>query len=130
MLSRPLHGKVAAAYSPRPGTPATHLDDDVPAADKRRRLNVLLAVQEAIGLERNEAWLGREVEVLVDAVNPARGHDHGGAEIPGEGSRLSGRTRGNKLVHLAGDEALVGREVVVRIEHAGPYALRGALVGA
>ncbi len=48
----------------------------------------------------------------------------------GEGSRLSGRTRGNKLVHLSGDPALVGREVVVRIDHAGPYALRGALVGA
>ena len=43
----------------------------MPAADKRRRLNELLAVQEAIGLERNEAWLGREVEVLVDAVHAA-----------------------------------------------------------
>jgi tRNA-2-methylthio-N6-dimethylallyladenosine synthase len=120
----------AAAYSPRPGTPATHLDDDVPAADKRRRLNTLLAVQEEIGLERNEALLGRGCEVLVDALNPARAHEHGAAEAAGEGSRLSGRTRGNKLVHLAGDEALVGREVMVRIEHAGPYALRGALLGA
>ena len=54
----------------------------------------------------------------------------GPRDTAGEGSRLSGRTRGNKLVHLAGDEALVGREVMVRIEHAGPYALRGALVGA
>ena len=123
----------AAAYSPRPGTPATRLDDNVPAADKRRRLNTLLAVQEAIGLGRNEAWLGRDVEVLVDAVHPRRGHEHGdepGHETAGEGSHLSGRTRGNKLVHLAGDESLLGREVTVRIEHAGPYALRGALLGA
>ncbi len=121
----------AAAYSPRPGTPATHLADDVPAADKRRRLNTLLAVQEAIGLERNEAWLGREVGVLVDAVNPRRGHEHAADDAAaGEGSRLSGRTRGNKLVHLVGDPALVGREVTVRIDHAGPYALRGAFVGA
>jgi tRNA-2-methylthio-N6-dimethylallyladenosine synthase len=122
----------AAAYSPRPGTPATHLEDDVPAADKRRRLNTLLAVQEAIGLERNEAWLGREVGVLVDAVNAPRVHQHDadGAAPVGEGSRLSGRTRGNKLVHLTGDPALVGREVSVRIRHAGPYALRGALVEA
>ncbi|MEO8572152.1 MAG: tRNA (N6-isopentenyl adenosine(37)-C2)-methylthiotransferase MiaB [Chloroflexota bacterium] len=121
----------AAAYSPRPGTSATHLADDVPAADKRRRLNTLLAAQEVIGLERNEAWLGREVGVLVDAVNPPRGHEHDADDAAaGEGSRLSGRTRGNKLVHLAGDPALVGREVTVRIEHAGPYALRGALVGA
>ena len=126
----------AAAYSPRPGTPATRMADDVPAADKRRRLNTLLALQEGIGLERNEAWLGREVEVLVDAVTPARthGHDDGRDSGPGggagEGTRLSGRTRTNKLVHLVGDPALVSRTVAVRIQHAGPYALRGALVGA
>jgi tRNA-2-methylthio-N6-dimethylallyladenosine synthase len=123
----------AAAYSPRPGTPAIKLDDDVPPDVKRRRLNELLALQERIGLERNQEWLGREVGVLVDAVNPPRthGHDDSAHDGPaGEGSRLSGRTRGNKLVHLSGDETLVGREVLVRIDHAGPYALRGALVGA
>ena len=42
---------------------------------------------------------------------------------------LTGRTRGNKLVHLAGAPGLVGREVTVRIDHAGPYALRGMPVG-
>ena len=64
-------------------------------------------------------------------VDAPRSHEHEGPEAPaGEGSRLSGRTRGNKLVHLGGDPALVGREVLVRIDHAGPYALRGALVGA
>jgi len=123
----------AAAYSPRPGTPATHLDDDVPAADKRRRLNALLAVQERIGLERNKAWLGREVEVLVDTVEPERRHDHDDGDSPvthGPVVRLSGRTRGNKLVHLGGDLSLVGCLVDVRVEHAGPYALRGNPVGA
>ena len=127
----------AAAYSPRPGTPAHRLADDVPADDKRRRLNTLLALQEAIGLERNEAWLGREVEVLVDAIQPPRARARRRRPrrrrrtvADAGASRLSGRTRGNKLVHLAGDAALVGREVAVRIEHAGPYALRGALVGA
>ena len=68
----------AAAYSVRPGTPATHLADDVPVADKKRRLNTLLALQERIGLARNEAWVGREVDVLVDAVTPPRSHDHDG----------------------------------------------------
>ena len=120
----------AAAYSPRPGTPATRMADDVPATDKRRRLNTLLAVQESIGLERNQAWLGREVEVLVDTVNRARDHGHDDASPADDVSRLSGRTRGNKLVHLHGDEALVGRTVTARIEHAGPYALRGTLTGA
>jgi tRNA-2-methylthio-N6-dimethylallyladenosine synthase len=125
----------AAAYSPRPGTSATRLPDDVPADVKRRRLNELLERQERIGLERNRAWLGREVDVLVEAVSTPRSHEH---EEPGSAGaherarprpNLNGRTRGNKLVHLAGPTDLVGREVTVRVEHAGPYALRGALSG-
>ena len=130
----------AAAYSERPGTPATRLADDVPAAEKRRRLVELLAVQEGIGLERNRAWVGRTTEVLVDAVVPPRSHDHDDEEAAGtaesrdafahlpEGvAHLTGRSRENKLVHVAGSPALVGRLVDVRVEHAGPYALRGAL---
>jgi tRNA-2-methylthio-N6-dimethylallyladenosine synthase len=126
----------AAAYSERPGTPATRLSDDVPPAEKRRRLNELLRVQEEIGLERNRAWLGREVEVLVDTIVPPREHDHeeelenGSADADarlrmrrGE-VHLSGRTRQNKLVHLAGGASLVGSFVRARVEHAGPYALR------
>ena len=97
---------------------------------KRRRLNELLALQEGIGLERNRAWVGREVEVLVDAVTPPRSHDHdedgGGTPHRVPGPMVSGRTRQNKLVHLAGVPELVGRLVNVRVEHAGPYALRGS----
>ncbi|HET8784581.1 MAG TPA: MiaB/RimO family radical SAM methylthiotransferase, partial [Candidatus Limnocylindrales bacterium] len=116
----------AAAYSARPGTPATRLADDVPPDVKRRRLNELLAMQEGIGLERNQAWLGREVDVLVDAVGAIRTHEHDAAAV-GSGATVSGRTRGNKLVHLPGPASLVGREVRVRVDHAGPYALRGTL---
>ncbi|HEX5015866.1 MAG TPA: tRNA (N6-isopentenyl adenosine(37)-C2)-methylthiotransferase MiaB [Candidatus Limnocylindrales bacterium] len=124
----------AAAYSERPGTPATRLADDVPPDVKRRRLNELLALQERIGLERNRAWLGRDVEVLVDSVTPPRSHDHAeggdaGATRPA-GPTASGRTRQNKLVHVAGGAELVGRLATVRIEHAGPYSLRGTLVQA
>ncbi len=121
----------AAAYSPRPGTPATKLADDVPVAVKRRRLNELLAVQERIGLERNREWLGRDVEVLVDSVTPARSHDHDATGAgAGSGVRVSGRTRHHKLVHVDGGPELVGRFVAVRVEHAGPYALRGVTVAA
>jgi tRNA-2-methylthio-N6-dimethylallyladenosine synthase len=138
----------AAAYSPRPGTPALRMADDVPPAVKRRRLNELLACQEKIGLELNRAWLGRDAEVLVERVAPPRRRlepndvdadedDDPVSAIPlldgtaGEGSvALSGRTRHNKLVHLAGDPALVGHTVRVHIQHAGPFALRGCLVEA
>jgi tRNA-2-methylthio-N6-dimethylallyladenosine synthase len=141
LLERVRYDQVfAAAYSERPGTPATRLADDVAADVKRRRLNQLLALQEPIGLERNQRWLGRQVEVLVDAVVPPRSHEHEDADEPivlgaqprpnhgaGEGSgvHLSGRTRQNKLVHLTGPSTWLGRLVDVRIEHAGPYALRG-----
>jgi tRNA-2-methylthio-N6-dimethylallyladenosine synthase len=127
-------GVFAAAYSVRPGTPAARLPDDVPPEEKRRRLNVLLAQQEAISLRRNQAWLGRRVEVLVDGIVPPRRHDHGdgGDERlrlgPGE-VHLTGRTRQNKLVHLAGPPDLVGAFVDVEVEFAGPFALRGRPVG-
>jgi len=126
----------AAAYSVRPGTPATRLADDVPPAEKRRRLNALLAVQEPIALERNRAWLDRDAEVLVEEVVPPRSHDHeagegttGIAVVPEPGEvHLAGRTRHAKLVHLGGPPSLVGAFVSVHIDHAGPYALRGSLV--
>jgi tRNA-2-methylthio-N6-dimethylallyladenosine synthase len=119
----------AAAYSERPGTPATRLPDDVPAATKRRRLNELLALQERIGLERNRDWRGREVEVLLDAIVPPRSHDHEQATpAPANGGvHLSGRTRQNKLVHVQGPPELLGTLAVVRVDHAGPYSLRGVL---
>jgi tRNA-2-methylthio-N6-dimethylallyladenosine synthase len=115
----------AAAYSPRPGTPATKLADDVPADEKRARLNELLALQEEIGLERNRAWVGRDVEVLVDTAVPPRSHDHEDGTARDPGDSLSGRTRGNKLVHLRGGPELLGTFVDVHVDHAGPYALRG-----
>ena len=140
----------AAAFSPRPGTPAARLPDDVPAAEKRRRLNELLALQEGIGWECNRAWVGRTTEVLVDGVDRPRPHLHedgdAGGRSPARGggpaadvayerpvlrpgeARLSGRNRENRLVHLDGSPGLVGRLVQVRVEHGGPYSLTGSLV--
>jgi tRNA-2-methylthio-N6-dimethylallyladenosine synthase len=125
----------AAAYSVRPGTPATHMADDVPPAVKRRRLNELLAFQESIGLDRNQARVGSTAEVLVESIVPPRGHDHeseqevsvtASSATPGA-VHLTGRSRAHTLVHLEGPAQLVGRLVAVRVEHAGPYSLRGAL---
>lgn len=129
----------AAAYSPRPGTASSRLADDVSPDVKRRRLNELLALQEGIGALRNEAWLGRTVEVLLEKAVPPRSHEHDPADAPDRdsnerpdvaGVHLTGRTRGHKLVHVTGEAALIGRLVDVRIEHAGPYALRGTLAPA
>ena len=143
----------AAAYSPRPGTPATRLADDIPAAVKRARLNRLLALQEEIGFARNRARIGSRASVLVDAIARPRGHEHADADADGTGApeeraaapallagsdpfagplpagfvRLFGRSRENRLVHLAGPPDLVGQIVEARIVGAGPYSLRGVL---
>jgi tRNA-2-methylthio-N6-dimethylallyladenosine synthase len=135
----------AAAYSPRPGTPATRLPDDVPAAVKKERLNRLLALQEAIGFARNRERLGSVASVLVDTLERPRGHDHDeegdgppppttlagrdpfAVPLPDGWVRLAGRSRENRLVHLAGPATLVGNIVDVRIEAVGPYSLRGVL---
>jgi len=111
----------AAAFSVRPGTPAARLDDDVPRPEKKRRLQTLLDTQEAIGLEANQRWVGRTIEVLVDQVRPSAAHAHASGDAAGP--RVSGRNRENKLVHLSGGPELVGRLVSARVERAGPYAL-------
>jgi len=60
-------------YSPREGTKAYNLfPDDVPEAVKRRRNNELLAVQNAIALEDQQAFVGRTVEILVEG--PSKAH--------------------------------------------------------
>ena len=134
----------AAAYSPRPGTPATRLPDDVPAAVKKERLNRLLALQEEIGFARNRERLGSVASVLVDTLERPRDHDHDeegdepppptlagrdpfAVPLPDGWVRLAGRSRENRLVHLAGPAAFVGSIVDVRIEAVGPYSLRGVL---
>ncbi len=112
----------AAAFSPRPGTPAARLADDVPRAEKKRRLQTLLDLQEGIGREVNASWLGRATEVLVDRQRPRSSHDG-----EGQAPRLAGRNRNNKLVHFDGSPELMGQLVNIRIDHTGPYALSGSL---
>lgn len=57
-------------YSPRSLTRAASWDDTVPDDEKGRRLSEVIALQEQIATERNRAWIGRNVEVLVEG--PAR----------------------------------------------------------
>jgi tRNA-2-methylthio-N6-dimethylallyladenosine synthase len=59
-----------AMYSPRPGTfAATKMEDDVPSAEKLRRLNDLLALQREIATRKTARWVGRDVEVLIEGTD-------------------------------------------------------------
>ncbi len=104
-------------YSPRPGTAAARLEDDVPAEVKKERHRILLEAQERVDLERRAALVGREVEVLVDGVSKK------------DSSNLSGRTRRNDIVVFKGPESLAGRLRRVRITDHTALTLFGKLPG-
>ncbi len=106
----------AFSYSPRPGTAALRLADDVPGDVKRRRLHLVNAHQQQWQRRRHEARVGHVEEVLVESVD--------------RGGRVSGRTRHFRIVHLDGAPDLVGRTVAVEITGAGPNALQGRLLQA
>lgn len=54
------------AYSPEEGTAAYSLPDDVPQQEKERRVGELMAIQEQISLEKNQARIGQTLRVIVD----------------------------------------------------------------
>ncbi len=105
----------SAMYSPREGTvSAKVLPDDVPPAEKKRRLDLVNQLQEEIVTEINEKYMGSTVEVLVEA-------KHRG--------KWKGRTRTNKLVFFEDDRDLKGQLVYIDVEWAGPWSMRGKING-
>ncbi len=102
-------------YSPRPGTIAADLEDDVPEHEKARRNQVLLALQEKHTREKNDRLVGQTLEVLVE----------GDSKVEG---RMSGRTWHHRLAHFpANDPALKGQYVHVRVTEALAHSLVGEL---
>ena len=103
-------------YSPRKGTPAAGMPDQIPPAVKKRRITELVALQNRISEQKAAALIGQTVEVLAD-----------GEDLKKKGF-LCGRTEGGRLVSFRGDPALLGQFVSVRIQAAGLSALRGEVV--
>ena len=101
-------------YSIRSGTPAASLADQVPDDVKETRNQELLKVLEANSNRRNALLVGSIQEVLVE------GPDQ-------KGLRYTGRTRGNRMVHFAASERLIGEIVPVRIGRYSTAVLYGEL---
>jgi tRNA-2-methylthio-N6-dimethylallyladenosine synthase len=104
-------------YTPRPGTRAAEWRDSVPMELKKERLARLIQRQEEISLVRNQALIGHVEEVLVEGYSK-RSRTH-----------MMGRSRGDKVVILPGDEQLIGRIESVRITAASAHTLFGEMVG-
>lgn len=109
-------GIFAFKYSKRPDTKALslpgHLDEEI----KSERLTTVLKLQETITSRKNKALEGRVVEVLVEGVSET------------DGDRLTGRTRGNKIVNFPGDRKEIGRLVDIKILKAGQHSLYGEVL--
>ncbi len=115
-----------AAYSVRPGTVAAHWEDDVPLAEKKRRLHRVEEVQAKIALEINQEYIGNVEEVMVEDTNVTHGR-----------RQWKGRNRSNKWVFFPEPDAggsdtarafQPGQLMLVRIEHATAWSLQGCAV--
>lgn len=102
-------------YSPRPGTPAEILEDDVHLDVKKRRLAELIRIQEGIGREKNAALEGKTLEVLVER------------KAPRNPRQLSGKDRGGRTVVFPGEENLLGKMVWISVRQTTAHTLIGEL---
>ena len=100
-------------YSPRPGTPALRLPDDVPAEKKKERLARLQTLQQTITREKNRGLIGTRQRILVEGRSKLRADE------------LTGRTPDNRTVNFKGHPRLIGMEIEVEIVDAGTNSLRG-----
>jgi len=100
-----------AAYSPRPGTfAARKLEDNIPLAEKKRRLDHIERLQESMAAEINFKLQGKTVEVLVEGERKGK---------------WQGRTRSGKIVFFDGSHDCRGKLTRVRIEKTSPWSLQG-----
>jgi tRNA-2-methylthio-N6-dimethylallyladenosine synthase len=103
-----------AAYSPRPGTlAAREMEDDVPSAVKKDRLDKIERLQAGIIGEINSQFKDKVVEILVERKQKGK---------------WAGRTRGDKLVFFHGKENFQSQLVKVKINHTSPWSLSGESV--
>ena len=103
-------------YSPRNGTPAAKMKDDVEYKEKNIRFRELTKALEVIIQEKSEKMVGQVFDVLVDSVSKKNK------------SVLSGYNENNKLINFKGDASLIGKIVKVKIIESHTYSLIGEIV--
>lgn len=103
-------------YSKRSGTPAATMENQVDELVKKERLNQLMAVQNTISLEINQALQGKVLEVMVEGSSK---HD---------AAVWNGRTRTNKIVLFPHGEEQAGDFIQVKITQPQTWVLKGERV--
>ena len=104
------------AYSPREGTPAAAMEDQISTEEKSRRLTALSDVQRIISEQNNKKYMEKTLRVLCE----------GKAKKPGF---LNGRSEGNINVEFEGDESLINQFVNVTVTEPLSFVLKGEING-
>ena len=100
-------------YSPRPGTPAFEMEDDVTPGEKKLRFIELEGVQKRSQNERLQRYLGKRVQVLAERVSTRSVDD------------ITGHSTCHKLINFRGSKDLIGKLVDVRIRELKANSLFG-----
>lgn len=101
-----------AQYSPRPGTAAEKMEDNVSKKEKERRWKILTRLLKKIALKKNKKFLGKVVEVLPEKT---------------KNGFLIGKTRHYKTVKFKGGRKLIGDFVLVKIEKVLDFGFEGKI---
>ena len=104
-------------YSPREGTPAAKMKDDVSLEEKEQRLHELNEVINKYALEANEKLVGQVVLVLIEG------------ESQKDNSMVAGYTDTMKLVNVKADKSSIGKIINVKITDAKTWSLDGEIDG-
>ena len=101
-------------YSKRRGTKAAEIVDHTPDAEKRQRMERLLALQREIATEHYKRFVGRTLRVLVEGESKRKGY-------------LMGKDKAFIIAEFPGDPSLIGQFVDVRVTDARNWAVEGVL---
>ena len=101
-------------YSPRVGTPAANIKDNVTKEEKEERLQILNDLINKYSKESNDRMLNKTLSVLIDGKSEKEG-------------MLSGYSKENKLVNVKADLSYIGKIVNVKITDAKTWSLDGVL---
>lgn len=107
------------AYSPRQGTVAARMEDQIPDPVKKQRLSALNTLQAEKTVENNEKYIGHVGEVLVE-----------GCDCRGEATMLYGKYPNFKMVYFPGDPILLNRYVTVKVTKTNKNSLLGEMIHA
>ena len=105
-------------YSPRPGTPAYEMDDDISPSEKTNRFRHLEDVQRSVQGGKLQRYLGKTLDVLVEKRAAKSNGD------------LTGHSTGHRVVNFSGNDSMLGTTAKVKVTEVKSNSLYGEVVEA